>query len=226
MRKNLKKVLCIAGVSGLIASNAMTAFAGTWQKGAAPNENRWWYDNGNGTYANNGWQWIDGNNDGVAECYYFDNAGWMLANTTTPDGYSVNENGAWVENGVVVTKTTETSGIETPVENTSTDTVSADVNGTYNFVGFMENGAFVADDGNTEAVFGELYATVTVIDEQTIQVTNGSGVYGTSTFKKNGNEYIYQEGTFGVIEGTCNKLIIEGNRMTAIDEFYSYVLDK
>ncbi|WP_270815394.1 hypothetical protein [Hungatella effluvii] len=81
-----------------------TAFAGTWKVGTEPNQNKWWYDNDNGTYADNGWQWIDGNNDGVAECYYFDSEGWLLVNTSTPDGYFVNENGAWLSGDVVETK--------------------------------------------------------------------------------------------------------------------------
>lgn len=50
------------------------------------------------------WKWIDQNGDGVAESYYFDDVGNILTNTTTPDGYQVNENGAWVENGVVQTQ--------------------------------------------------------------------------------------------------------------------------
>ena len=53
----------------------------------------------------NGWYWLDGNRDGVSECYYFNEEGWMLANTTTPDHYQVNASGAWVENGVVQSRT-------------------------------------------------------------------------------------------------------------------------
>ena len=83
---------------------SMTAFAGVWRTGAAPNENRWWYDNEDGTWAAGGWQWIDGNRDGTAECYYFDNEGWMAAGTMTPDGYQVNGDGAWVENGRIMTQ--------------------------------------------------------------------------------------------------------------------------
>ena len=56
-----------------------------------------------------GWQWIDGNGDGLKECYYFNQTsgenglplGAMLKNATTPDGYTVNANGEWVVNGVV-----------------------------------------------------------------------------------------------------------------------------
>ena len=51
-----------------------------------------------------GIQTVDGNGDGVAECYYFDGNGYILANTTTPDGYQVNAGGAWIQNGAVKTK--------------------------------------------------------------------------------------------------------------------------
>lgn len=77
-----------------------TAFAGQWKQDSTG----WWWQEDNGTYPINQWQWIDGNQDGIAECYYFDNAGYMLANVNTPDGYSVNTDGAWTVNGVVQKK--------------------------------------------------------------------------------------------------------------------------
>lgn len=98
----LQKLLLTTVAFSVLMSSV--AFAGTWQTGAGANQGKWWYDNGNGAYTSNGWQWIDGNNDGVAESYYFDEAGWLLVNTTTPDGYAVNADGAWVENGIVQTK--------------------------------------------------------------------------------------------------------------------------
>lgn len=63
------------------------------------------------------WQWIDGDGDGSAECYYFGEDGLFLTNTVTPDGYTVNSDGVWTQNGVVQSKnfltTTATSqGIE------------------------------------------------------------------------------------------------------------------
>lgn len=78
----------------------MSAYAGSWIK----NTIGWWYDCGNGTWPSSSWQWIDGNNDGVAECYYFDRFGYCMINATTPDGYQVNGSGAWVENGIVQTR--------------------------------------------------------------------------------------------------------------------------
>ena len=51
---------------------------------------------------------MDDDGDGVEQCYYFDGNGYMLADTTTPDGCTVNGSGAWVENGAVQTRTAET----------------------------------------------------------------------------------------------------------------------
>ena len=73
-----------------------------WVKGES--KNAWWFDFGNGDYFKSSWQWIDGNQDGIAECYCFDENGWMYENTITPDGYTVNENGAWTVNNIVQTK--------------------------------------------------------------------------------------------------------------------------
>lgn len=105
MKKVLKKI-AVTGLAGAMLMNgSMSVFAGTWKTGEGANQNKWWYDFDNGTYAANGWYWIDGNNDGVAECYYFDADGWLLANTTTPDGFTVNANGAWEIDGVIQTET-------------------------------------------------------------------------------------------------------------------------
>lgn len=84
---------------------AVPAYAGTWIQDASKpvNENgisNWWYQNDDGSYLSNGWFWLDGNHDGYAESYRFDENGWMYADTTV-DGYTVNGNGAWTETGVV-----------------------------------------------------------------------------------------------------------------------------
>lgn len=78
----------------------INAYAGTWIQ----DSKGWWYDQGNGTWPSNSWQWIDGNSDGTAECYYFDKFGYCMTNTITPDNYRVNASGAWIENNIVQTK--------------------------------------------------------------------------------------------------------------------------
>ncbi|SEA61762.1 hypothetical protein SAMN05216349_11924 [Oribacterium sp. KHPX15] len=95
----MKKHLLIATLV-ISALASFAANAGTWKK----NNTGWWYDYGNGTYPASTWDWIDGNNDGVAECYYFNKKGYLLVDTVSPDGYEVNSNGAWVDNGRVQTK--------------------------------------------------------------------------------------------------------------------------
>lgn len=82
---------------------SITTYAGEWKQ----NNSGWWYQNDDGSYSTNSWQWIDGNNDGIAESYYFDSNGYLLANTTTPDGYQVNESGAWTINGLIQSKPIE-----------------------------------------------------------------------------------------------------------------------
>ena len=69
-------------------------------------DNHYYYNNKD--YYKSCWQWLDLNNDGVYECYYFNVLGHMYKNGTTPDGYQVNSNGEWVVDGVVQRK----SGIE------------------------------------------------------------------------------------------------------------------
>jgi hypothetical protein len=95
----LKSKLLVATFLLSMAASA-TVLAGTWRQ----TESGWWYDNGDGTFPNNTWQWIDGNNDGVAECYYFYGNGIMAANTITPDGYTVNADGAWTVDGKIQAK--------------------------------------------------------------------------------------------------------------------------
>ena len=80
---------------------SFTALASEWKQDDAG----WWYQNADGSYTTNGWQWIDDNADGIAECYYFDANGYCLMNTTTPDNCSVNSDGAWIVDGIIQQQT-------------------------------------------------------------------------------------------------------------------------
>ena len=47
-----------------------------------------------------GWKWLKDEN-GLEKCYYFNpvsdgTKGKLMTNTTTPDGYKVDENGCWI----------------------------------------------------------------------------------------------------------------------------------
>ena len=91
----------LAAFLSLVFLFSGTAQAG-WVKGQS--KNAWRYDFGNGNYYKSSWQWVDGNHDGIAECYWFDENGWMYENTITPDRFTVNENGAWTVDNIVQTK--------------------------------------------------------------------------------------------------------------------------
>ena len=92
----------LTSLLGVLIAFALSvpAAAGEWRE----NGRGWWYDNLDGTYARDGWLWIDGNHDGIAECYCFDGDGYLYVNTRTPDGYYVNLSGQWVVDGVVQTQ--------------------------------------------------------------------------------------------------------------------------
>lgn len=92
MRKSFVKVVTLTAALSMLASS--TAFAGQWKQEGST----WKYQNDDGSYVTNNWQWIDG------KSYCFDSNGNMYANTTTPDGYTVNGDGQWVVDGVVQTQ--------------------------------------------------------------------------------------------------------------------------
>lgn len=75
--------------------------AGEWRA----NSTGFWYVNDDGSYPTNAWQWIDGDGDGVYQCFAFDENGYLMLNQTTPDGYLVGAAGAWFDGVTPVTRT-------------------------------------------------------------------------------------------------------------------------
>lgn len=116
MKKNFKKLLTFASVVTMLLSSTLISHAGWVQDNVG-----WWYQNADGTYPVSSWYWIDGNNDGISECYYFDEIGYCLLNTTTPDGYMVDANGAWIVDGII-----QTQVIAPPPQVTVTEAVTTD----------------------------------------------------------------------------------------------------
>lgn len=105
----MKKFRLLMATMLISASASIMAMAGEWKSDAEG----WWYARGDGSWPVNGWEWIDGNGDGIAECYYFDSNGYCLCNTATPDNYTVDANGAWIVNGMVQTQPVAVNGNET-----------------------------------------------------------------------------------------------------------------
>lgn len=96
----MKKIFLYIFVITLLKLNFI-AYAYGWQN----NGTGWYYglNEDDSYYYDDGWHWIDGNEDGIYECYYFLPNGYICKNKceTTPDGFNVNSLGMWTYNGVV-----------------------------------------------------------------------------------------------------------------------------
>ena len=106
------------------AISAMSSFA-NWHM----DNTGYWWENEDGSYAKDQWLWLDGNQDGIAECYYFDENGYMLSDAVAPDGSQVDKDGAWIIDGVKQAKVLDTaSGLASSDEASlgAGDEISAD----------------------------------------------------------------------------------------------------
>lgn len=106
----MKKLIFAALSTALcIETGAFAALAGTWQQDMSRPVNaggvtNWQWRNDDGSLLKGRWAWIDGNGDGLAECYYFYADGYMAGATAVTDSsgtYTVNADGAWTEDGAV-----------------------------------------------------------------------------------------------------------------------------
>ena len=104
-----KAIVLGALTAAMTLSLGMTAFAAQWQE----DDFGWWWQNDDGSYPVSQWLWLDGNGDGTAECYYFDEEGYCYLDSETPDGYLVDESGAWIVDSVVQTKAASEVGADT-----------------------------------------------------------------------------------------------------------------
>lgn len=87
MRRRWKKTAALSLVFALAAAG--TAMAGEWKQ----DEKGWWWQFEDGTYLKSRSAFLDGNQDGSAERYFFGDDGYLLVSTTTEDGRTVNADG-------------------------------------------------------------------------------------------------------------------------------------
>lgn len=101
----MKKIMVFLGAAVIAFGTLITSYAGQWQQDLSG----WRYQNDDGTYKVGWHQDVDG------KWYYLNNeTGYMLANTTTPDGYVLKENGVWDERSDE--KTESNNGYDNKVE--------------------------------------------------------------------------------------------------------------
>ena len=145
MKRILKAAAALAVAATVTAAMTFVSAAGQWKLDG----NGWWYQNDDGSWTSNGWQMIDG------QYYYFNGSGYMLANTTTPDGYYVGPDGAWVQ------------GAAAAASSSSSAAASADYSGSYQ-----------APNGTRY----NMYLTLTKTGADTYAVNLETEHGGTSTF--------------------------------------------
>ncbi len=83
----MKKLLIVLMTATIALNSTIVSFAGEWKQDSVG----WWYQNDDGHYPSSSWKEIDGKQ------YYFDASGYMLHDTTTPDGYKVGSDGTWIK---------------------------------------------------------------------------------------------------------------------------------
>ena len=178
----MKKLIVAAAAAGMSMMLSLTPFAAGWELGTGEHAAQWKYVNADNSL-DKGWHVIDGNGDGIAEWYYFDEEGWLLTSTTTPDGYTVNENGAWVKDGQVVTEkvggaqagtAAQTSGTET-----KTSTASQMPQGKYFMYNVVTNG--VTQKLSMNVLYQSFYEITSVSSKSVALLHTVTDTYGVST---------------------------------------------
>ena len=178
----MKKWIVAAAAAGMSVLFSVTPFAAGWELGTGEHASQWKYVNADNT-VDTGWHVIDGNGDGIAEWYYFDQEGWLATSCTTPDGYTVNENGAWVKDGQVVTEKTGGAQAGTAAQTAGTETKTSDASQMPQGKYFMYN---VVTTGATQklsmnVLYQSFYEFASVTDTSVVLLHTVTDTYGVST---------------------------------------------
>lgn len=167
-------------------------------------DNIWYFFNitHDGTFgkALTGWQWIDG------YCYYFAADGKMYSNTITPDGFTVDANGAWTENGVAVY--TAGKGIITAIGPSGTASVSG--SGTRSSGGGGGgSGGGGGGGGNHNSSTTTFAYTVTCIDSETGSIL---GIYSLTGIKGTTLVFDYEFDGYEFLSGNTTPELTQNNQ--------------
>ncbi len=193
----------------MMSAMTLASFAGSWGQ----SNDKWYYLNDDGSYAASGWQWIDGDNNGIAECYYFDANGSLLVATVTPDGYTVNGNGAWIdatENAVTKVLTTggdttngnqakniydassDSSGGLNSGSNTLMEILAQYSSNGSNFTNFYDGSSY-SNSGNFYSNDEEEEETTELTDKELYNLLSGSYNYSKDPSKNCSEDETYEK---------------------------------
>lgn len=173
MRKSFVKVVTLTAALSMLASS--TAFAGQWKQEGST----WKYQNDDGSYITNNWQWIDG------KSYCFDSNGNMYANTTTPDGYTVNTDGQWTVDGVIQTQNANNATATTSDEYPLKGRVEKYLGNENGFLCWYWTGPHVILEGIVpEGMTGLSYVDQRAIEDRDPSYSTGLSQYGIDVLAK------------------------------------------
>lgn len=200
------------GINSLDASHTLQSGAGTWIKYP---DGKWVHLNTDLSYTTNNWQMIDG------KWYYFDANGFMLTNTTTPDGYSVGADGARIDNSNPYTdsqSSMSSSGNTSSSANVSFSPKVKDISNTYDI--WTETAKFTKNSNGTYS----MKVNSEDLKKKQLNVQNvkivGYDSNGTQTFST--VEQVYFSKTDGIVNThriQCSG-IPANTTMITIQDFY------
>lgn len=173
MRKSFVKVVTLTAALSMLASS--TSFAGQWKQEGST----WKYQNDDGSYITNNWQWIDG------KSYCFDSNGNMYANTTTPDGYTVNTDGQWTVDGVIQTQNANNATATTSDEYPLKGRVEKYLGNENGFLCWYWTGPHVITEGIVpDGMTGLSYVYQRAIEDKDPSYSTGLSQYGIDVLAK------------------------------------------
>ncbi|MCD7906258.1 MAG: hypothetical protein LUH04_00890 [Clostridium sp.] len=178
MRKSTKKLLVTTAISMILAAGtAITSYAGEWNQTGYG----WWYDNGNGSYTANDWQYIDN------AWYYFNQDGYMRTGWIPVNGrwYYCHTDGAMAHDTWVDGKYYVGSDGAMYTNTTTPDGYKVDGNGLY-VSGASSKGN--ASKSKTNYTYAELKDELGVYPNVLALWTLEMGC--TETFEKNANNIV------------------------------------
>lgn len=233
----MKKVKLLLVTLMLALLMCMNVYAGQWVE----DDNGWWYQNNDGTYLKGGWYWINGSS------YSFKDNGYIYQDTTTPDGYKVDSNGAWIENGSIKTRSTEATitnirvevpnGYTVETDTTNNSIAISEVNGAggallmnVNETAIKEIRNYYGEEGLkrvSDEVAGGLITEVgnspVLLAQDTKQYTNGSWYHYTYNVYNSNNEEMKCNMYINFLEEDARiVIIINNNREFTEDQFMMY----
>ncbi|MCD8083492.1 MAG: MBL fold metallo-hydrolase [Clostridiales bacterium] len=235
-----RKYMAALAATAMVFAMPFAAMAGEWKT----NDIGAWWQEDDGSYPVASWKWIDSDEDGMGECYYFDEEGYLVAGMMTPDGYMVDADGAWTEDGTVRTKDMTQIANTVASDETSVDESNSNSWGsgeiTVTVDKFMEN-MYVLDEPRTRAYLfvgedkallvdtlmaddqvTELVRTITDLPIEVV-VTHGhpDHIGGIGAFD---SCYINEKDASMLPEGIATQLLSEGDRI-ACGEFDFEVIE-